>query len=349
MSLAIPAFTDLTKAARTVLYGDVAGDGAFAPGVTQVKANTVTADGVILNIKAAVSQSGVVVPSLTTIYSPSTNLMLMGIFGAGGSVTGSATLSNLFRVPGLQATITSTPPVLSQPPAQSVTVDYVTPSARLRAVATPVDPAKPFSAPPKAELSATTSAGPCVLGAKVAADGASGKLSQWSLGATYTRMVAEEGGKGVVGGLSGQQVGVVVTDNAPGSSSSSSSAAARTATLSFHQLLHGGETSLAAEYSLPLAPPGNTPDHSYALSLGAACRLDRDGNTPDHSYALSLGAARRLDSGGLLKARVDQSGLLSLLYQQAVPGMGQLALSCGLDALNVNKVAPSVGFSLNVA
>ncbi|WIA32366.1 hypothetical protein OEZ86_003199 [Tetradesmus obliquus] len=326
MSLAIPAFTDLTKAARTVLYGDVAGDGAFAPGVTQVKANTVTADGVILNIKAAVSQSGVVAPSLTTIYSPSTNLMLMGIFGAGGSVTGSATLSNLFRVPGLQATITSTPPLLSQPPAQSVTVDYVTPSARLRAVATPADPAKPLSAPPKAELSATTSAGPCVLGAKVAADGASGKLSQWSLGATYTRMVAEEGGKGVVGGLSGQQVGVVVTDNAPGSSSSS--AAARTATLSFHQLLHGGETSLAAEYSLPLAPPGNTPDHSYALSLGAA---------------------RRLDSGGLLKARVDQSGLLSLLYQQAVPGMGQLALSCGLDALNVNKVAPSVGFSLNVA
>jgi hypothetical protein len=36
MSLAIPAFTDLTKATRTVLYGDVAGDGAFTPGLTQV-------------------------------------------------------------------------------------------------------------------------------------------------------------------------------------------------------------------------------------------------------------------------------------------------------------------------
>jgi hypothetical protein len=36
MSLAIPAFADLTKATKTVLYGDVAGDGAFAPGVTQV-------------------------------------------------------------------------------------------------------------------------------------------------------------------------------------------------------------------------------------------------------------------------------------------------------------------------
>jgi uncharacterized membrane protein len=33
-----------------------------------------------------------------------------------------------------------------------------------------------------------------------------GKLSQWSLGATWTHMVAGKG-KGVVGGLSGQQVG----------------------------------------------------------------------------------------------------------------------------------------------
>jgi hypothetical protein len=50
------------------------------------------------------------------------------------------------------------------------------------------------------------------------------------------------------------QWGVVVTDNAPGSSSAA--AAARSATFSFHQLLHGGETSLAAEYSLPISPPG---------------------------------------------------------------------------------------------
>jgi hypothetical protein len=45
---------------------------------------------------------------------------------------GSATLSNVFRVPRLQATLTGTPPLLNQPPTQSLTVDYVTPSARLR-------------------------------------------------------------------------------------------------------------------------------------------------------------------------------------------------------------------------
>jgi hypothetical protein len=60
----------------------------------------VTADGIILNIKAAVSQSGVVAPSLTTIYSPNSNLMLMGIFGAGGSVTGALVATPL--LPGVK-------------------------------------------------------------------------------------------------------------------------------------------------------------------------------------------------------------------------------------------------------
>jgi hypothetical protein len=73
------------------------------------------------------------------------------------------------------------------------------------------------------------------------------------------------------------------------------------------------------------------------------------GNTPDHNYALSLGVARRLDTGGLLKSRLDHTGQVSLLYQQAVPGVGQLALSCQLDPLSLTKVAPSVGFSLSVA
>lgn len=46
---------------------------------------------------------------------------------------GSATVSNLFSVPGLQATLTSTPPLLGQQPAaHSLTLDYVTAAARLR-------------------------------------------------------------------------------------------------------------------------------------------------------------------------------------------------------------------------
>ena len=42
MSLALPLFTDLTKASNDVLYGNVQGDGAFLEGA-QVKAQTMTA------------------------------------------------------------------------------------------------------------------------------------------------------------------------------------------------------------------------------------------------------------------------------------------------------------------
>lgn len=66
---------------------------AFSAFHLQVKAQTVTADGVIFNVKAAVSPAGQVVPSLTTMYSPTKQLMLMGIWGAGGSLTGAATAS----------------------------------------------------------------------------------------------------------------------------------------------------------------------------------------------------------------------------------------------------------------
>jgi hypothetical protein len=60
-------------------------------------------------------------------------------------------------------------------------------------------------------------------------------------------------------------------------------------------------------------------------------------------YDLTLGVAQRLDTGGLVKARMRHNGQLSLLYQQSVTGIGQLALTCTLDPLRLNKQAPSVG------
>lgn len=41
MSLSLPLFSDLTKAAQDVLYGNVQGEGVFTSGA-QVKAQTVT-------------------------------------------------------------------------------------------------------------------------------------------------------------------------------------------------------------------------------------------------------------------------------------------------------------------
>jgi hypothetical protein len=66
------------------------------------------------------------------------------------------------------------------------------------------------------------------------------------------------------------------------------------------------------------------------------------------AYDLTLGVAQRLDTGGLVKARVKQTGELSLLYQQAVSGVGQVALTCSLDPLKLNKEAPAVGVSITL-
>lgn len=88
MSLAVPAFADLTKATRAVLYGDAQGEGAFlAGGVAKLSATTATADGVALNLAASVAD-GAVSPSVTAMFSPSKATMLMAILGPGSSLTG---------------------------------------------------------------------------------------------------------------------------------------------------------------------------------------------------------------------------------------------------------------------
>jgi hypothetical protein len=53
-------------------------------------------------------------------------------------------------------------------------------------------------------------------------------------------------------------------------------------------------------------------------------------------------------AGGLVKARVQHTGLLSLLYQQSLPGVGQAGATCSLDPTQAHKVVPSFGLSLTV-
>lgn len=45
---------------------------------------------------------------------------------------------------------------------------------------------------------------------------------------------------------------------------------------------------------------------------------------------------------------MKHNGQLSLLYQQAVSGLGQLALSCSLDPMRLHKEAPAVGVVLTL-
>lgn len=84
----------------------------------------------------------------------------------------------------------------------------VPPCNACRAVLSPSDPANLIqsAAKPIAQLSGTTTMGPCVLGARLGADAGSGRLTSWSVGMNYTRMSADDDAKGVVERLNGQQV-----------------------------------------------------------------------------------------------------------------------------------------------
>lgn len=84
------------------------------------------------------------------------------------------------------------------------------------------------------------------------------------------------------------------------------------------------------------------------ISHVCACLHAFAGKVSSDAYDLTLGVAQRLDTGGLVKARVKQTGQLSLLYQQAVTGLGVLALSATLDPLKLNKEAPALGLTLTV-
>lgn len=89
------------------------------------------------------------------------------------------------------------------------------------------------------------------------------------------------------------------------------------------------------------------PDDTACVGLLSAGKVS-GGSAAGEAYDLTLGVVQRLETGGLVKARVKHSGQLSLLYQQAVSGLGQVALTCTLDPLRLNKEAPAVGVALTL-
>ncbi len=57
--------------------------------------------------------------------------------------------------------------------------------------------------------------------------------------------------------------------------------------------------------------------------------------------------AKRLDSGALAKARLDNTGIASLLYETELKPLTKLALSSQFDATDLSK-APKFGLALGV-
>lgn len=79
-------------------------------------------------------------------------------------------------------------------------------------------------------------------------------------------------------------------------------------------------------------------------SLGAEVTKPLQGDGP---AAFAVGAAKRLPGGALAKAKLQSSGLLSLLYEQKLAPNTVVALSAQVDSLNLDK-APKYGVGFAV-
>eukprot|EP00877_Chromochloris_zofingiensis_P011281 jgi/Chrzof1/6406/Cz18g09140.t1 len=179
----IPAFTDLDKATRNILYG-IRNEGVFQLD-HKFTANTVTADGVILGITCVQPKTGAsgLQTTLSAMYSPSKAVVLDGSITGAGDVTIGATASNVL-VPGLQTSVTLSPP--NALATAQVTLDYMNPNAHIRSIILQGKSA------PLIDLSATTLVGPTIIGAQAGYDVAGGSLTRWSLGGTWTRGVGQQ-------------------------------------------------------------------------------------------------------------------------------------------------------------
>jgi voltage-dependent anion channel protein 2 len=67
----------------------------------------------------------------------------------------------------------------------------------------------------------------------------------------------------------------------------------------------------------------------------------------DEATLVTFGYLKRLENGALAKAKLDNNGILHLLYEQELQKTTKLAISSQFDASNVEK-APKIGLALDI-
>lgn len=87
--------------------------------------------------------------------------------------------------------------------------------------------------------------------------------------------------------------------------------------------------------------------HHYTKDKAVAAEVSRPLKGGDVQF--TLGVQHRLENGSLFKAKVNQTGLASLLYEQRLASGERLALSTQLDTINIGAKAPKVGVALDLA
>lgn len=113
--------------------------------------------------------------------------------------------------------------------------------------------------------------------------------------------------------------------------------------------LAAGYTKADYQASLMLIDRGETVKASFTHNVDSTMTV---GGEVMHSLTKSttgftLGYAKKLDSGALFKARLDNTGLTSVLYEQELRPKTLVALSSQFDATDLNK-APKFGVAFGL-
>lgn len=113
--------------------------------------------------------------------------------------------------------------------------------------------------------------------------------------------------------------------------------------------LAAGYTKADYQASLMLIDRGETVKASFTHNVDSTMTV---GGEVMHSLTkqttgFTLGYAKKLDSGALFKARLDNTGLTSVLYEQELKPKTLVALSSQFDATDLNK-APKFGVAFGL-
>ncbi|DBA78161.1 TPA: hypothetical protein ACH3X2_008127 [Trebouxia sp. C0005] len=277
MSAKIPAFSDIGKSTKDLLYGG-GNTGAFQFN-NVLNLSSTTADGV--EFTATSTQKGDSLETIVKAAYGSKNYKFASSILPDGKALLSITAKNL--APNLTAVLSGT---LPDEQSGKVVVDYSVPHLTLKTTVG-------LTQNPKVVLAATTGQKGVVAGAEVSYDTNKGNVTTWNAGIGYN----------------------------------------------------------AADFqaSVHLTEAGDALKASFAHNIDAyqsyGAEVYKNAHSEDVSFL--LGYSKRLRDGALTKAKVQNNGNVTLLYEAELKPKTKIGISGQFDATNPNT-KPKVGFAFDL-
>lgn len=104
--------------------------------------------------------------------------------------------------------------------------------------------------------------------------------------------------------------------------------------------------ALVASNNLSVFTTGYYHKVSPLVEVGAKATYDSKSTTPN-PVALEIASKYKLDSTAFVKAKVNDSGIVALAYQQELTPGVKLGLGAAVDALKINEATHKLGASLS--